>query len=799
MERFFYLYFPSQPNTMLRSIFLLICLLFTKIITAQNLNLVGHLSYNGTTTAGVWHYVDSLNNEYAIVGAGDRVSIVDVTNPSAPVEVFNIPCIPGQNSTWRELKITNQHAYAVSEGGGGVINIDLSHLPDSVSYSHWYGDSTIANQLERAHTIDASNGYIYIFGNNIGNGGCVIADVSDPYNPHYVGIYNDYYIHDGYVRNDTLWAMNTNLGGSFSVIDVADKSNPVLLVSHPSPAQLSHNVWLSDNSQYAFTTDEVNGAFVAAFDVSDLSNITLVGSYYPDSLPNDEVHNVRILNDYMICPSYGSEITVVDVARPQNPVEIARAPTDFGSGISNLCWDASPYLPSGNIIAADVDGGLFIFQPNYHRACYLEGNVTDSISGAILNNVQVEILTTIKTIKTNLLGDYKTGTADSGLYDVQFTHPGYYTKIYTGISLTNGTLTTLNAELSPFIVSGTVTDGGTSAGINHATIYVDNGAITDTTSSDSTGNFSFTNLTPGLYTITVAKWGYMTYCTALLLNGSATISLFMFPGYSDDFTTDNGWTVTSTCTTGDWVRGVPAGTMFGALHANVDHDILTDCNNKCFVTGNGGGTANTDDIDDGETILTSPAFDLTSYSNPYIIFSTWYFNNPTVSATSVDTLLVTVDNGIDTIITHAITLNNTNNGAWSDYYVPLWGMISFTNNMHIHIKASDKPLSGNICEAGFDNFSIVDVESVSSHEKNNQLKVFPNPFTDQFVLKTDATLFNASSLVQVTDVTGRTIFTSPLTSPHMQITLSNNILPGVYFISVSGDDVPVSKAVIVKH
>jgi hypothetical protein len=62
-----------------------------------NLNLLGTLQYPGLSTAGVWHYVDTLGNEYALVGAADRVSIVDVTNPASPTEVFSVPALPNQS------------------------------------------------------------------------------------------------------------------------------------------------------------------------------------------------------------------------------------------------------------------------------------------------------------------------------------------------------------------------------------------------------------------------------------------------------------------------------------------------------------------------------------------------------------------------------------------------------------------------------------------------------------------------------------------------------------------------------
>lgn len=43
------------------------------------------------------------------------------------------------------------------------------------------------------------------------------------------------------------------------------------------------------------------------------------------------------------------------------------------------------------------------------------------------------------------------------------------------------------------------------------------------------------------------------------------------------------------------------------------------------MTGNGGGNVNDDDVDDGTTILSSPTFDLTTFTNPYINYSRWFF------------------------------------------------------------------------------------------------------------------------------------------------------------------------------
>ncbi|MBK9638688.1 MAG: choice-of-anchor B family protein [Bacteroidetes bacterium] len=479
-------------------------------ITSQaqfNLSLAGHLPYPNNTCAGIWHYVDSLGNEYALVGVDDRVAIVDVTTPATLSEVFSVPALPGQSSLWRELKTFGKYAYAVSEGGGGVIIIDLSNLPASINSKHYYGDGVISNQITSAHTIAVTDGYAYVFGtgNGLASGGALILDLADPWNPTYVGQYNLEYIHDGYIRNDTLWAGEI-YAGQFSVIDVSNKANPVLLATQTTPGQYCHNTWLTDNSQFLFTTDEDNGQPLGSFDVTDLSNIKLVDTYLTDSMPNEEVHNVRVLNDFLINPSYGSQLTICDGARPNNIVEIASYPTG-----SFLCWDASPYLPSGRIIVADVDGGVYVFDPNYQRACYLEGNVIDSLTGIPLNNVTILINPSGKSTTTNLVGDFKTGLVAAGTYDIEFKKPGYVTKLFTGVSLVNGQLTTINTLMSPFVLQGIVTNATTMAGVAGATIYASDGINTSTAIADASGNFSFTNLSSGNIDITVTHWGYVIF------------------------------------------------------------------------------------------------------------------------------------------------------------------------------------------------------------------------------------------------------------------------------------------------
>src|SRR6187431_1962442 len=90
-------------------------ILISTWLPAQNFNftLRSVLPY-GVPTANIGGFVDSQGNEYALVGYYDGLSIVDVTDPDNPVEVFTVP---GPQSDWREVKTWGNYAYVTTEGG----------------------------------------------------------------------------------------------------------------------------------------------------------------------------------------------------------------------------------------------------------------------------------------------------------------------------------------------------------------------------------------------------------------------------------------------------------------------------------------------------------------------------------------------------------------------------------------------------------------------------------------------------------------------------------------------------------
>ena len=70
-----------------------------------NLGLIGNYEWPATEGSDIWGWHDGGGNEYALVGLKDGFSVVDISNPSNPIEKIYIPDI---NSTWRDIKTWRQ-------------------------------------------------------------------------------------------------------------------------------------------------------------------------------------------------------------------------------------------------------------------------------------------------------------------------------------------------------------------------------------------------------------------------------------------------------------------------------------------------------------------------------------------------------------------------------------------------------------------------------------------------------------------------------------------------------------------
>jgi len=777
----------------------MIMLMLCSYAFAQNSNLTfrSNIPYP-FQLANIGGYVDGQGNEYALVGTGGGLSIVDVTDPDNPFEAF---AVAGAQSNWREVKTWLSYAYVTNESGNGLQIINLSNLPASVTQKNYTGNGTIAGQLNTIHALHIDNGFCYLYGTDLFDGAAVILNLNvDPWNPVYLGhtpsngSTTQSYIHDGYVRNDTLYA-GYIYAGEMRIYNCANKANPVLLATQLTPGQFTHNTWLSADSKYVFTTDEVNDSYLTAYDISNLSNITEVDRFQTTPGSGSVVHNTHILEaaggEFAVTSWYKDGVVITDVTRPHNMVQTGRYDTytqGTGGGFSGD-WGVYPYLPSGTIVASDINNGLFVLTPTYVRACYLEGVITDSITGSPISGATVQILTTSVSASSVITGDYATGIANAGTYSVQVSKPGYFTKTISGVSLSNGNVTLLDVELSPLstiVMTGQVVEAGTLNPIPFAHVQVSNAQFQYNLTCNASGNFSISNFVPDFYDVMGGQWGWITNCSNINVSGGAPIQIILNNGYYDDFTFDFNWTATSAGSSNNWERGEPIGTTNMGTQANPELDVTNDCADQCYVTDNGGGGAWDNDVDGGSVTLTSPVFDLTTYSVPLVKYYRWFANlGNNGGGNPDDSMTVKLTNGITTVTLETILNNSPGNSSWVPKSYNVASLLTPTANMQLIVSTADWGPVFNIVEGGLDKFEVSDVVGiVENNSAKNLISAYPNPFSSDFTihLKDASALKNAS--IQITDIAGRIVLQQSLTSVDLKVRFDNTFDSGMYFIKL---------------
>ncbi|NNE30226.1 MAG: choice-of-anchor B family protein [Saprospiraceae bacterium] len=421
-------------------------------VNAQlNASLESSTSY-GVHISDVWGYASGAN-EYALVGLWNGVNILDVTDPANPVDKGTAT---GPNSTWRDIKTFGDYAYCTNESNDGLLIIDLSGLPNSITASDWsYWEPNIpgVGVVNDCHNIFIDdNGYGYLAGCSGNNsGGILYIDLfTTPGTPTYVDKGPAVYAHDVFVQNNIMFTSEI-YAGKMSLYNVADKTNTIFLGDASTPSDFTHNVWVNAAGTMAFATDEVANAPISAWDVSDPGNIVAKDQFKPLATIGTGVipHNVHVADDYLIISHYSDGVVVVDASAPDNMIEVANYDTYTGAGQGyNGNWGAFPFLPSGNILVSDQDNGLFVVNPTYMRAARLEGKITDATSGAAILNATVVIDDPqANEGKTDFNGDYKTGIATAGTFNVTITAPNYDAKIVSA-TISNGSATILDETLS---------------------------------------------------------------------------------------------------------------------------------------------------------------------------------------------------------------------------------------------------------------------------------------------------------------------------------------------------------------
>lgn len=750
-----------------------------------NMNLLSNIDYqqlHGADLNDIWGYVDETGKEYALVGTTKGVSIVDISNPTNPVEVF---WEPGLESIWRDLCVWGDFAYITTEAENGLLIIDMSPLPASnvLPTTLYFGDSF--PWLLRAHTLYVDEvGRCYVFGSNVGNGGVQIFDVAtDPLNPTKIGEFDNWYVHDGFVRGDTMYLAHI-YEGFFSLVDISDVTNPVILGTKNTYNNFTHNIWPSDDGQFVYTTDEVSGAFIGAHDISDPTNIIEVDRVKRSENMNGIPHNTHFVGNFIATSYYSEGVTIHDATYPYNLIEVGNFDTYPGqtSGYEG-CWGAYPFLPSGNLLATDRAKGLFVLGVNYQQAAYLEGIVTDASTTDPLTGVSVTITGVNNQNLTASSGNYATGSANAGTVQVTYQKIGYY-PVTESVNLVQGVITYNDVELvpiPPYSITITVLDAETSEPIPFAFVRFDGTFLTHEGSTNGLGEETLTMYYEEIYEVTAGIWGYQTKCSDLLIdNTTGSITIELEKGYYDDFSFPFGWVSGGTASSGLWVRDIPFGTE---ENANPPLDDQNDCGKYAFLTGNVENYSfGQDEVNNGEVVLFSPIMDLTTYTDPHVNYSRWFYDKYGPLPVPDDSMRIYLSDGTNSVLIDIVGQDAFNN-QWNPRSIRVLDYMPITASMQIKVQTSDSEPNWSIVEAGIDNFYISEYNTTTiSQEVQNEISIFPNPFQNGFTIKNA----EVSAKYEIYNLNGQQLIEGTISSTNEFVKFAS-VDAGVYLLKIGNE------------
>jgi hypothetical protein len=311
----------------------------------------------------------------------------DVVNPPVNQSNYSIAALyPTYASTYAvQVVSVNFRDYAfIADGASGmqIIDVTVRNQPDSVSSLNVSGTAVDIS-------VAPVNGYLFAFV-VVSNGGCVIADVSDPFNPYIVSvislssalslcidIQNEFlYIGDNGgnlnfydiaplpappISRFVFGTSNTPVTGIILLSDflycsygstglviynVSNRYNPVLS-SVTNTTGIAYDV--TATAGYVYLADGFNGTLI--YNVTNPASPTLVSTMSPSG----EVQGVAVNNItlYTADNTYGSES--YDISSPSSPVK---------NGYIKLNSSALDIVYFGGyLFLAGAQGGMAILQP----------------------------------------------------------------------------------------------------------------------------------------------------------------------------------------------------------------------------------------------------------------------------------------------------------------------------------------------------------------------------------------------------------------------------------------------------
>lgn len=384
------------------------------LVTFACLSLWGQISYNITLLGRwdgapnsdmthlfnqkyneVWGYAQN-GREYALLGGVAGYYFIEVTNPTHPVLRAYIPDIISSRCINRDLKTYSHYAYFTADNcaNSSLIVVNLQYLPDSVHIV--YQSDTICTNI---HSMYVDNHRLYAC--SVRNPGGVtgfykmaVYSLQNPERPQLISVLDEPFfshVHQVTVYNDTAYCSN-GFDGLF-VYDYRNPANPVELmrITGYQYSGYNHSSWLSpDHKKIVFTDEVPHNLPIKIYDIHDFNNPELLAHVSSSTNKKYKVPHIPYWKgDYIYCSYYSDGLRIFNVSDPTHPIEVGyydTYPRDDtlaeASFVGN--WGVYPFLPSGRIIASDMQTGLYVFDVS--KALSVQNNPDIFVQAEIFPN-----------------------------------------------------------------------------------------------------------------------------------------------------------------------------------------------------------------------------------------------------------------------------------------------------------------------------------------------------------------------------------------------------------------------------
>jgi choice-of-anchor B domain-containing protein len=307
--------------------------------------------------------------EYAIIGSTFGTYFIEVTDPLNPVQRDYVPG-RHQYCIWHEYQTYDKYCYILSDDSpnNSFQIADMSYLPDSV---HVVYDDTTLFVHGHAQYIDGRNLYVSTpRGGGNPSYSMAVYSLANPELPVLRrGLNQDYpginAVHDMYVVNDTVYASSSFDGMQIYRYDTLLNRFFQLGALPGLNSDYNHSSFLSKDHTTLYMCIEVpNGRPVHIVDVSNIASPVLLSTFTTNV--GATPHNPYVIDDMLVLAAYQDGVYTFDITNPQSPTLSGffdTHPQNVGGYDVPAyagCWGAYVDLPSGILLASDMQYGLFV-------------------------------------------------------------------------------------------------------------------------------------------------------------------------------------------------------------------------------------------------------------------------------------------------------------------------------------------------------------------------------------------------------------------------------------------------------